>query len=467
MKAFLDEIFLLSNDTACRLYHEVAKDLPIFDYHCHLDPKDIAENRSFENIAQLWFESDHYKWRAMRTLGVDERFITGDASDREKFDKWAEVMPQCLGNPLYHWTHMELKRPFGFDNFVFNTATSDEVWDQTKILLKKHEFRAQGILQHMNVAFVGTTDDPVDSLEHHKKIQQDSSFNIEVRPTWRPDRALKIEDVRFSDYIFQLSGCVNSEVSSFKTLLEALDVRMQHFAVRGCRSADHSLEVVRFEKATEKEVESIFQKALSGAEVSETDIAKYSTALYLWLADRYCEYDWVMQLHIGAQRNNNGRMFNVLGRDAGFDSISDHNFSLPLSRLLNHMDLNQKLPRTVLYTLNPAANEMLATMAGNFQQSAVRGKVQFGSAWWFNDQKDGMLRQLEQVSQLSLLSTFIGMLTDSRSLLSYIRHEYFRRLLCDKIGRWVEQGEAPNDDEMLDRLVKQVCYENARDFFIR
>ncbi|MFL0810627.1 MAG: glucuronate isomerase [Agarilytica sp.] len=465
MKPFLNDDFLLSNDISCRLYHEVAKNLPIFDYHCHLDPKDIAKDRRFDNVAQLWFESDHYKWRAMRTLGVAERYISGDASDREKFDLWAKLMPQCVGSPLYHWTHMELKRPFGFTGLVFDSKTAEQVWQSTQESLKRPEFSARGILQQMNVQFIGTTDDPVDSLGHHKNIDQDENFNIEVRPTWRPDRALKIEEHGFCEYISQLSDSANIDISCYSDLLSALERRMQHFVALGCRGSDHSLERVRFESASEKEIEIIFQKALQFQSLSENEIAKYSTALYVWLAERYCENKWVMQLHIGAQRNNSSCHFATLGRDAGFDSISDGVFARPLAQLLDTMDANQNLPKTILYTLNPAANEMLATMAGNFQQVGVRGKTQFGSAWWFNDQKDGMQRQLEQVAQLGLLSVFVGMLTDSRSILSYVRHEYFRRILCDKVGRWVSEGEVPNDEHLLNALIKNVCFDNAKAFF--
>lgn len=466
MKQFLCEDFLLSTSTAQKLYHDYAKDQPIFDYHCHLNPQEIAENRQFNDLAEIWLEGDHYKWRAMRSAGVEERLITGDADKYSKYLAFADTVPKCIGNPIYHWTHLELRRPFGIINTLFSPETAEKIWYQGKELLQQPEFSARGIMQQMNVKLVGTTDDPIDSLEHHKTIAQDNTFDIEVVPSFRPDRAFKIELPLFNDYIEQLGKVADIEINTFDKLKQALLKRIEHFDQHGCKAADHGIEIVRFAPIPdEKTLDQILQKKLQNQPLAEEEIAQFSTSLLVWLGTEYHKRNWVMQMHIGAIRNNNTRMFKLLGADAGFDSIGDRTFSEPLSRLLDSMDQTDQLPKTILYCLNPRDNEMLGSMIGNFQTGGIAGKIQFGSGWWFNDQKDGMERQLQQLSQLGLLSQFVGMLTDSRSFLSYTRHEYFRRILCELIGGWVEKGEAPNDLNLLGNMVKDICYGNAKRYF--
>lgn len=466
MKTFMCEDFLLSNETARRLYHEYASQQPIYDYHCHLSPADIAGDRNFENLTQIWLAGDHYKWRGMRSAGVSEHLITGDASDYDKYLAWANTVPQTLGNPLYHWTHLELRRPFGITNTLFGPKTAESVWQHCNELLATPEFSARGIMQQMNVVMAGTTDDPIDSLQHHRTIAEDDSFNVDVLPSWRPDKAFKIELNGFADYLHQLGQVSDIEIRRFSDLLSALDKRLAHFDAHGCRAADHGIEVVRFAPVPdEKVLDTLLAKRLDGAVLSETECAQFSTAVQVWLGKRYAQLGWVMQLHIGAQRNNNSRMFRLLGADTGFDSIADRPFAFELANLLDAMDTSDELPRTILYCLNPRDNEMMATMIGNFQGGGIAGKIQFGSGWWFNDQKDGMQRQIEQLSQLGLLSQFVGMLTDSRSFLSYTRHEYFRRILCDMIGRWTENGEVPNDLSLLGPLVENICFNNAKRYF--
>ena len=466
MRAFLDEDFLLSNQTAQRLYHEYAASQPIYDYHCHLNPRAVAENKPFANLAEIWLAGDHYKWRGMRSAGIEERFITGDASDYEKFQAWAKTVPMCLGNPLYHWTHLELRRPFGITNTVLNPDTAEGIWTQCNDLLATPEFTPRGIMQQMNVKMVGTTDDPLDTLEYHKAIAADQSFDIEVAPSWRPDKAFKIELEGFAAYIDKLGRAADIEIERFSDLLTALDRRLDHFAAHGCRAADHGIEVVRFAAVpAEAELDKLLHRRMNGGVLSDLEVAQYTTAVQVWLGRQYAKRGWVMQLHIGAQRNNNSRMFKLLGADAGFDSIGDKSFAFELSSLLDAMDISNELPKTILYCLNPRDNEMLGTMIGNFQGGGIAGKVQFGSGWWLNDQKDGMQRQMEQLSQLGLLSQFVGMLTDSRSFLSYTRHEYFRRILCNMIGGWAENGEVPNDMSLLGEMVKNISFNNAKNYF--
>jgi len=466
MKQFMCEDFLLSNDIARELYHNYAKDQPIFDYHCHLSPKEIAENRQFKDLAEIWLEGDHYKWRAMRSAGIDEQLITGNASNYEKYQAWAKTVPQCIGNPIYHWTHLELRRPFGITNVLFSPKTEKQIWDQCNEMLQQPEFSSRGIMQQMNVKLSGTTDDPIDSLEYHKIIKEDPNFDIEVVPSFRPDKAFKIELPTFNDYMNQLGSVSNIEIRSFSDLKKALLKRIEHFDLHGCKSADHGIEVLRFAPIPdEAELDQILQKRLGNKPLSEQEIAQFTTAVLVWLASEYCKRNWVMQMHIGALRNNNTRMFKLLGADAGFDSIADLTYALQLSHLLDAMDQTNQLPKTILYCLNPRDNEMIASMIGNFQTGGIAGKIQFGSGWWFNDQKDGMERQLQQLSQLGLLSQFVGMLTDSRSFLSYTRHEYFRRILCEMIGSWVVKGEAPYDIELLGNMVKNICYHNAKSYF--
>ena len=466
MQDFMSEDFLLSSESARRLYHDYAADQPIYDYHCHLSPKEIAEDRRFDNLGEIWLEGDHYKWRAMRTAGVEERLITGDASFREKYQAWALTVPQCIGNPIYHWTHLELRRPFGIEGVLFSPDTADRIWDESRQLLASDGFSARGIMRRMNVRMVGTTDDPTDSLEHHSDLAADTDFDIEVAPTWRPDRAFKIDHPGFVDYMRTLGRCVDREIVRFSDLVHALSLRLAHFAEHGCRSADHGIEVMRFaEEPSEARLDAILAKRLRGDPPDELETAQFSSAVQLWLGRQYARLGWVMQLHIGARRSNSTRMLQRVGGDAGFDSIDDRPYAEPLARFMDALDQTEELPKTILYGLNPGHNEMLATMAGNFQGDGIPGKIQFGSGWWFNDQLDGMQRQLTCLSQMGLLSRFVGMLTDSRSFLSYTRHEYFRRLLCELIGGWVERGEAPADFALLGRMVTDICAGNAVNYF--
>ncbi|TNH08478.1 glucuronate isomerase [Testudinibacter sp. TR-2022] len=466
MNPFMCEDFLLSNETARRLYHDYAAQQPIFDYHCHLNPQEIAENRQFKDLSEIWLEGDHYKWRALRTAGVEERLITGGASNYEKYLAWANTVPLCIGNPIYHWTHLELRRPFGITNTLFNPQNAERIWHQCNEMLQDRRFSARGIMQQMNVKLVGTTDDPIDSLQYHQAIADDASFEIDVVPSFRPDKAFKIELPHFNDYLAELGAVSDIDIVTFADLQQALLSRLDHFDRHGCKSADHGIEILRFAPIpVEKELDRILQLRRNNQPLSELQIAQFSTAVLVWLGQQYQQRQWVMQLHIGALRNNNSRMFKLLGADAGFDSIADRTFAEPLSRLLDCMDQSENLPKTIIYCLNPRDNEMIASMIGNFQGGGVGGKIQFGSGWWFNDQKDGMERQLQQLSQLGLLSQFVGMLTDSRSFLSYTRHEYFRRILCEMLGQWVEKGEAPNDLDLLGNMVSNICFHNAKNYF--
>lgn len=466
MKAFMCEDFLLNNETAKRLYHEHAAGQPIYDYHCHLNPAEIAHDRQFDNIGQIWLEGDHYKWRGLRSAGIEERFITGDASDYEKYLAWAKTVPMTLGNPLYHWTHLELRRPFGITGKLFGPDTAESIWHECNEKLATAEFSARGIMRQMNVKMVGTTDDPIDSLEHHAALEKDDSFDIDVKPSWRPDKAFKIALPGFNDYLAKLSEVADIEIRTFDQLLTALEKRLDYFAAHGCVAADHGIEDLRFEAIPDTAtLDQILADRLSGKTLTEQQIGQFFTAVQVWLGAQYAQRGWVMQLHLGAQRNNSSRMFELLGPDTGFDSIGDRNIAFPLARLLDEMDKTDNLPKTILYCLNPTDNEVLATMMGNFQSGGIAGKVQFGSGWWFNDQKDGMIRQMTQLSQLGLLSQFVGMLTDSRSFLSYTRHEYFRRILCNMIGTWAEEGEVPNDMSLLGPMVENICFGNAKRYF--
>ena len=465
MTSFLSEDFLLRSDFAKRLYHEVAADLPIIDYHCHLLPHQVSEDYKFQNLTDIWLRGDHYKWRAMRINGVDERFCTGDATDKEKFLAFARTVPYTIGNPIYHWAHLELRRPFGISDIVLNEDTAERVWNETNEMLATPEFSARSIMQKMNVEMVGTTDDPIDDLAAHKKVADDKDFPVQMLPSWRPDKAFNIHQDTFPAYIEALSKAADVEISRFTDLCSALDKRLQHFADHGCCISDHALDTVCYEDSTEQELDAILSKRLNGGTVSEFETAQFKTAVLVHLGKEYAKRGWVQQYHIGALRNNNQRMFKLLGPDTGFDSIHDGLVALPLSRLLDALDRDNALPKTILYGLNPRDNEVLATMCGNFQDGSIAGKIQFGSGWWFNDQKDGMERQMTQLAQLGLLSRFVGMLTDSRSFLSYTRHEYFRRILCQMIGKWVEDGEAPADFELLSRMVRDICYYNAKNYF--
>lgn len=461
----MSDDFLLDTEFSRQLYHGFAAKQPIFDFHCHLPPQLIADDYQFKNLYDIWLKGDHYKWRAMRSNGVDERFCTGDASDYEKFEAWAATVPETIGNPLYHWTHLELRRPFGLTGVQLSPKTARSVWDFCNEKLAEDQFSARGIMTQMQVKMVGTTDDPIDDLRHHAVIAADHSFKTKVLPSWRPDKAFNIEAEGFIDYIQKLGEVSDINIDSFATLTAALNKRLDHFAAHGCKVSDHALDEVVYAEANETQLNAIFQRRQQQQALSEHDIAAFKTAVLLFLANQYYQRGWVQQYHIGALRNNNSRRLITLGPDTGFDSINDAPIAKALSRLLDAQDRNDQMPKTILYCLNPRDNEVLATMIGNFQAGGTPGKMQFGSGWWFNDQKDGMERQMTQLAQLGLLSRFVGMLTDSRSFLSYTRHEYFRRILCRMIGRWVTDGEAPADLELLGHMVENICFNNAKHYF--
>ncbi len=464
MKAFIHDNFILHTQTAEYLFHNHAKKMPIIDYHSHLIPQQIAENKRFENITQIWLYGDHYKWRAMRTNGVNERFCTGDASDWEKFEKWAETVPHTLRNPLFHWTHLELKRYFGIDELL-SPITAKSIFDKTTKLLQQEDFRVQDLIKKMNVEIVCTTDDPTDSLVYHDIIAQTVS-DFKVLPTWRPDKAMAVENIEaYNLYINNLAEVSEIEINTYPDLLAALKKRHDFFHEKGCRLSDHGLENFYAEDYTKSEIEVIFRKIKSKEALNSLEILKFKSATLHDFALMDNEKNWTQQFHIGALRNNNTRMFNTLGADTGFDSIGDFSVAVPMSKFLDKLDEHNKLAKTILYNLNPADNELMATMLGNFQDGSVPGKIQFGSGWWFLDQKDGMEKQMNALSNLGLLSRFVGMLTDSRSFLSYPRHEYFRRVLCNLIGNDVEKGEIPDDKELLGSMVENICYYNAKHYF--
>ena len=466
---FMHKHFLLDSDQAEALYHEHAKRQPIVDYHCHLDPKEIAEDRRWANIAQIWLAGDHYKWRAMRSNGVDERFCTGDASDREKFDAWAATVPRTLRNPLYHWTHLELKKPFDIDDLLLSPATADEVWDRTGAVLADEDGSARAIMARWKVRVVCTTDDPVDSLEHHIAIARTAAkdgFACQVRPTWRPDKCLLVDDATaFNAWIDRLATVAKTPIKTLDDLRSALAKRHQFFHDHGCRLSDHGIETVWAEDATEQELAAIFKQVRGGRSADAVQAAKFRSAMLYEGSVMDHAKGWTQQFHIGALRNNNSRMWNTLGPDKGFDSIGDASYARPLARLLDRLDSTDQLARTILYNLNPRDNEVLATMIGNFQDGTIPGKLQFGSAWWFLDQKDGMEKQIDALSNLGLLSRFVGMLTDSRSFLSYSRHEYFRRILCQKLGDEMRRGLIPDDLSLVGPMVEDICYGNAARYF--
>ncbi len=465
-KPFMNEDFLLETPTARTLYHEYAASQPILDYHCHLPPADIAANQPFRNITEIWLSGDHYKWRFLRSAGVTEDYITGDQPDQEKFRKFCEVLPMAIGNPLYHWCHLELRRFFGLETRV-SADTADALWEACNAKLQQPEFFARGLMLSANVRAVCTTDDPIDDLVHHQTIAADGSFTVKVLPTFRPDRSFNIDRPDYLDYLVKLGEVSGVAIHRFVDVLQALDARMDYFSGHGCRLSDHGLDHAPwYEEATEAELDAILAKRLNGGGLTSKEVEQYKTAILLHVGREYAKRDWAMQLHIGAQRNNNTRMFKALGPDTGWDSISDHgSVSWKLARTLDALNNDGLLPRTILYCLNPIHNEVLGTMIGNFQEGRVIGKIQFGSGWWFNDQKDGMIRQLTALASLGNLGAFVGMLTDSRSFLSYTRHEYFRRILCNLIGGWVENGEYPQDWAPLKRIVEGICYGNASRYF--
>lgn len=467
MKTFITDNFLLHSDTAGTLYHDFAEDMPIVDYHSHLSPLEIAQDRHYRSITELWLEGDHYKWRAMRTAGINENLITGYRGkpefDKEVFHAWASVVPQTLGNPLYHWTHLELLRYFGVGELL-SSHSADKIYDQTNTMIADNSFSTQNLIKKFQVKFIGTTDDPIDSLEYHKQLR-DMNFECQVKPSWRPDKIIKIEWESFSHYIEALGKTVNIEIRNLHNLIDAVTQRMLHFENVGCSIADHGLDEFAFTKKFDYNIAAgAFEKALSGNMLNENEILHYKSWILTFLGQQYSKFNWVMQLHIGALRNNNSLMLQKLGPDSGFDSINDKNYAPELSAYLDTLNSNNSLPKTILYCLNPRDNEMMAAMIGNFQGGEI-AKIQFGSGWWFNDQKDGMYRQMNTLAALGLLPRFVGMLTDSRSFLSFPRHEYFRRILCNLIGTWVEQGEAPNDLNYLGTIIKDICYNNAVNYF--
>lgn len=464
MKQFMDDNFLLETETAERLYHGHAAKMPIIDYHCHLVPQMVADDHKFRSITELWLGGDHYKWRAMRTNGVEERFCTGkDTSDWEKFEKWAETVPYTFRNPLYHWTHLELKTAFGITKQL-SPKTAREIYEECNEKLALPEYSARGLMRRYHVESVCTTDDPVDDLRYHQATKS-SGFEIKMYPAWRPDKAMNIGKPDFADYMRQLSEVSGVEVDSYQHLMDALQKRHDFFANNGCKLSDHGIEEFYDDEYTDSQIETIFSKALRGLKLSDVEIRQYKHAFLKDCAVMDYEAGWTQQYHYGAIRDNNTLMYNQLGADTGFDSIGEFNTARSMSRFLNELNVQGKLARTIIYTLNPCANEVIATMLGNFQDGSEPGKIQFGSGWWFNDQLDGMTRQMNALSVLGLLSRFVGMLTDSRSFLSYPRHEYFRRLLCNLLGNDVEKGLLPNDEEILGRMVEDISYYNAKRYF--
>jgi glucuronate isomerase len=464
MKKFMDENFLLQTKTAQDLYHNHAAKMPIFDYHCHINPKQIADDVRFENITQIWLYGDHYKWRGMRTNGVDEKYCTGNATDWEKFEKWAETVPYTLRNPLFHWTHLELKKFFGIDK-ILSPKTAKEIWEECNAKLQTPEYSVREIIRMANVHTICTTDDPVDSLEYHRQIKN-SGFETNVLPAWRPDKAMAVENVKtYNEYINQLAETSGITIATFSDLMDALDNRHQFFHENGCRLSDHGVETIIAEDYSAKEIEKIFIKIRGGSALNAEEIARFKSCMLYEFGILDHLRGWTQQFHIGALRNNSTRLFNQLGPDVGFDSIGDFEIARPLSKLLDRLDMNNKLTKTVLYNLNPRDNELIGTMIGNFQDGSVPGKMQFGSGWWFLDQKDGMEKQMNALSNLGLLSRFVGMLTDSRSFLSYTRHEYFRRTLCNLLGNDVENGEIPYDMELLGNMVENISFNNAKEYF--
>jgi len=462
---FLTEDFLLHTKTARALYHDHAANMPIYDYHCHLPARQIAADHRFENLTQAWLLGDHYKWRAMRTNGVAERFVTGEATDWEKFEKWAQTVPACLGNPLYHWTHLELRRPFGMTGTLLGPDTAREIYDACSEMLRSPQFSVRNIMRKMNVKLVCTTEGPLDTLEHHREIRADG-FEVRVHTAWRPDQAMTVENIqKLNAFIDKLGELCDREIASFNDYIEALRRRHGYFHEQGCRLSDHGLETAYAEDYTAGEIKLIFSKIRAGKPLGAREVVQFKSAMMVEFALMDAERGWVQQLHLGALRNNSTRLFSKLGPDIGGDSIGDFEIARPLSKFLDRLDSQGKLPKTILYNLNSRDNALLVTMTGNFQDGSVPGKLQHGSAWWFLDQKDGMADQMRTLANMGLLSRFVGMLTDSRSFLSYPRHEYFRRVLCNMLGADVEAGLLPNDMALLGKMVEDISYNNARAYF--
>ncbi|WP_339917166.1 glucuronate isomerase [Yeosuana marina] len=462
-KNFIHDNFLLENIYAEELYHNFSKNQPIIDYHNHLPPQQIAGDKTFENITNVWINGDHYKWRAMRTLGINETFITGDASDKEKFLNWAKTVPYTMRNPLYHWTHLELARYFDIYDLL-SEKSAENIWNVTQEKLNSNGYSCRGLLKKVNAELICTTEDPIDTLEYHQQLAK-SDFSVKVSTAFRPDKAILILNDGYNNYIDTLGEAANISISSFHELCDALRKRIEFFNENGCRLCDHGLDQIYFESYTENEVNSIFKKKREGQELSNKETLKFQSAVLVFLCETYHEFGWVQQFHLGALRNNNARMHRILGPDTGWDSIGDYPQAQKLSAFLNALDSKDKLTKTIIYNLNPADNEVMATMIGNFNDGSVKGKVQLGSGWWFLDQKDGMTKQLNALSNMGLISCFVGMLTDSRSFLSFPRHEYFRRVLCNLLGDEIKRGELPNEMELIGKMVSDISYNNAKNYF--
>ncbi|MFX0555775.1 glucuronate isomerase [Maribacter sp. CXY002] len=462
-KTFITDDFLLENKFSQRLYHDFASQMPIIDYHCHLPPKEIANNHSFNNLTEIWINGDHYKWRAMRTFGIDEKYITGDASDSEKFAQWAKTVPYTLRNPLYHWTHLELKRYFDID-LLLNPSTAEAIYTEATEKLKTPAYSCQNLIKNMNVKVVCTTEDPIDTLDYHSQIAQ-NGFGVTISTAFRPDKAILINTDTYNNYIDTLDEVSGVNIDSYKGLCDALSVRLDYFEDHGCKLSDHGLSYLPYREFSDLEIETIFQKRRTNNTLSLEEDEKFQTAILLFLCEQYHKRNWVQQFHLGALRNNNARMNNLLGPDTGWDSIGDYPQARTLSNFLNRLDSKDTLTKTILYNLNPGDNEVLASMIGNFNDGTIKGKIQFGSGWWFLDQKDGMIKQINALSNMGLISCFVGMLTDSRSFLSYPRHEYFRRILCNQFGLEMQSGELPQDFELIGKIIQDICYNNAKEYF--
>lgn len=464
MKAFMDKDFILQTEVSKKLYHEYAAKMPVLDYHCHINPKEIAQDRQFDNITQVWLGGDHYKWRFMRSCGVDEKYITGDASDKEKFMKWAECLGKAIGNPLYHWSHLELQRYFGY-NGALSKKTAEEVWNLCNEKLAQPSMSVRNIIKQSNVTLICTTDDPIDSLEWHKAIAEDDTFDVAVLPAWRPDKAMNLEKADYTEYIGKLSEASGVAIHTFEDLKQALIIRLDFFASMGCLVSDHALEYVMYDEATAEEIEAIFAKAMKKESISRREEMQFKTAFMTFVCGEYHKRNWVLQLHYGCKRDNNKPMFAKLGPDTGYDCINNYAPSSQTADFLNNLIEKDSLPKTILYSLNPNDNQAIGTILGCFQNSDAVAKIQQGSAWWFNDHKTGMQDQMISLANLGNLSGFVGMLTDSRSFLSYTRHEYFRRILCNLIGNWVDNGEFPEDYDILGEIVQNISYNNAVNYF--
>jgi len=463
-KSFIHDNFLLENKYAEELYHNYSKNQPIIDYHNHLSPKLIAEDKVFDNLTQVWINGDHYKWRAMRTLGINEKYITGDAKDKEKFMQWAKTVPYTMRNPLYHWTHLELARYFEVYDLL-NEKSAEKIYEEVSSKVNTKQYSTQNLLRKVNAEYVCTTEDPTDTLEFHQQIKKDK-LDIKVGTSFRPDKAILISNDGYNDYINDLAKAADVNINTYDDLCDALQNRIDFFDKNGCSVCDHGLDQIYFENFTESEVKAIFKKKREGSDLTQQEALKFQSAILLFLAETYHQYGWVQQFHLGALRNNNKRMLDVLGPDTGWDSIGDYPQAQKLSAFLNTLDSKDKLAKTIIYNLNPADNEVMATMIGNFNDGSIRGKVQFGSGWWFLDQKDGMTKQLNALSNMGLISCFIGMLTDSRSFLSFPRHEYFRRILCNLLGDEIQRGELPKEEmQWIGNMVADISYNNAKDYF--